>query len=145
MNATVQALRAIPELQTALAAPHATNASPTPLPRALATLYTSMSRTTDAVMPMAFLQVLRGVVPQFGEIDRRGGFAGYAQQDAEECWGKITEALKDIPLEAGSETSSKKFVEAYMTGQMRREYVLVYIQNQTNIKHAVQTQMRRSP
>jgi ubiquitin carboxyl-terminal hydrolase 14 len=43
--------------------------------------------------------------------------------DAEECWGKITDALKDIPLESGSETSSKKFVEAYMMGQMRRECV----------------------
>ena len=43
--------------------------------------------------------------------------------DAEECWGKMTEALKDVPLESGSETSSKKFVEAYMMGQMRRECV----------------------
>jgi len=40
-----------------------------------------MHRTTDAVMPMAFLQVLRGVVPQFGERDRREGIlGGYAQQ-----------------------------------------------------------------
>lgn len=82
MNATLQSLRAIPELQTALSAPHATNASPTPLPKALSDLYASMSRTTDAVMPVGFLQVLRSVVPQFGEIDRsKGGMmAGYAQQ-----------------------------------------------------------------
>jgi ubiquitin carboxyl-terminal hydrolase 14 len=82
MNATIQALRAIPELQTALSAPHATNASPTPLPKALSMLYASMHRTTDAVMPMSFLHVLRTVVPQFGEVDRsKGGMlAGYAQQ-----------------------------------------------------------------
>jgi ubiquitin carboxyl-terminal hydrolase 14 len=81
MNATLQSFRAIPELETALSHPHATNASSTPLPKALATLYTSMHRTTDAVMPMAFLQVLRGVVPQFGERDRREGIlGGYAQQ-----------------------------------------------------------------
>jgi len=82
MNATLQSLRAIPELQTALSAPHATNASPTPLPKALSALYASMSRTTDAVMPVGFLQVLRTVVPQFGEVDRaKGGMmAGYAQQ-----------------------------------------------------------------
>jgi ubiquitin carboxyl-terminal hydrolase 14 len=43
--------------------------------------------------------------------------------DAEECWGKIMDALKDVPLESGSATSSKKFVEAYMMGQMRRECV----------------------
>jgi len=42
--------------------------------------------------------------------------------DAEECWVKIADALKDVPLEASSSTSSgKKFVEAYMMGQMRRE------------------------
>jgi ubiquitin carboxyl-terminal hydrolase 14 len=122
MNATLQSLRAIPELQVALSQPHATNASSSPLPKALATLYTSMHRTTDAVMPMAFLQVLRTAVPQFGERDRREGImAGYAQQDAEECWVKIADALKDVPLEAGSQTSSKKFVDAYMMGQMRRE------------------------
>jgi|ERR1700691_1426713 ubiquitin carboxyl-terminal hydrolase 14 len=81
MNATLQSLRAIPELQVALSQPHATNASSSPLPKALATLYTSMHRTTDAVMPMAFLQVLRTAVPQFGERDRREGImAGYAQQ-----------------------------------------------------------------
>jgi ubiquitin carboxyl-terminal hydrolase 14 len=123
MNATVQALRAIPELQTALSAPHAANTS-SPLPRELAALYGSMSRTTDAVVPMSFLQMLRVVVPQFGEIDRRHRIAGmmaYAQQDAEECWGQITNALKDVPLHSGSETSSRKFVESYMMGQMRRE------------------------
>ena len=43
--------------------------------------------------------------------------------DAEECWVKIADALKDVPLEAGSQTSSKKFVDAYMMGQMRRECV----------------------
>lgn len=80
MNATVQALRAIPELQTALTAPHASNTS-SPLPKALSALYASMARTTDAVMPLGFLQVLRAVVPRFGEIDRgKGGMSGYAQQ-----------------------------------------------------------------
>jgi ubiquitin carboxyl-terminal hydrolase 14 len=58
--------------------------------------------------------------------------------DAEECWGKITDALKDVPLESGSATSSKKFVEAYMMGQMRRECVysrlpLIRIEISTNI------------
>lgn len=41
-----------------------------------------MGRTTDSIIPSQFLQVLRQVVPQFGEIDRsKGGMlAGYAQQ-----------------------------------------------------------------
>ncbi|KAF7977861.1 hypothetical protein HWV62_2380 [Athelia sp. TMB] len=127
MNATVQSLRAIPELQAALLAPHASNTT-SPLPKSLSTLYASMSRTTEPVMPLAFLQTLRMVVPRFGEMDRRGGMAGYAQQeilipfargvDAEECWGEITNALREVPLESGA---GKKFVEAYLMGQVVRE------------------------
>jgi len=33
----------------------------------------------------------------------------------------MTNALKEVPLHSGSETSSKKFVESFMMGQMRRE------------------------
>lgn len=81
MNATIQALRAIPELQAALTAPHASSTS-SPLPKSLSALYANMARTTDSVMPMAFLQTLRGVVPRFGELERGRGVAGYAQQGA---------------------------------------------------------------
>lgn len=102
--------------------PHATNTS-SPLPKSLSALYTQMSKTTDSVLPLAFLQTLRQVVPQFGEMDRsgKGGMGGYAQQDAEECWGAILGNLKDVPVESGSESSSSKFVESYMMGTMRRE------------------------
>jgi ubiquitin carboxyl-terminal hydrolase 14 len=80
MNASVQALRAIPELQVALSAyVHITQSPPqscsltrksasspalqsdTPLPGALRDLYASMSRTTDNITPVGFLQVLRQV------------------------------------------------------------------------------------
>ncbi|KZP33186.1 cysteine proteinase [Athelia psychrophila] len=117
MNATVQSLRAIPELQAALLVPHASNTS-SPLPKSLSTLYANMARTTESVVPLAFLSTLRQVVPRFGEIDRRGGQAGYAQQDAEECWGEITNSLREVPLEVGG---GKKFIEAYLMGQMIRE------------------------
>jgi ubiquitin C-terminal hydrolase len=59
MNATVQALRAVPELQVALDTPSLQ--STTPLPAALRDLYHRMSRTTDSITPMQFLQVLRQV------------------------------------------------------------------------------------
>jgi len=59
MNATVQALRAVPELQVALDTPSLQ--STTPLPAALRDLYHNMSRTTDSITPMQFLQVLRQV------------------------------------------------------------------------------------
>lgn len=38
--------------------------------------------------------------------------------DAEECWGEITNSLREVPLESGG---GKKFIEAYLMGQMVRE------------------------
>ncbi|GLB44135.1 putative peptidase C19 family protein [Lyophyllum shimeji] len=130
MNASVQALRAIPELQVALAVPALQSA--TPLPAALRDLYSLMSRTTDSITPMTFLSTLRQVNPQFAEVDRGGkgvGIpAGYAQQDAEECLGVIINTLRNVPgVPSGatpsepSAVSTKKFVEQFLMGEMRRE------------------------
>ena len=144
MNATLQALRAIPELQTALQ----TNAPPG-LPSALGNLYQQMSRTTDSVVPGTFLTALRQAFPQFAEQSRSGkgvgGLAMYAQQggcdvcdacgiveliyvvfpaDAEECWVQLTNALRDVSIPGPSTEGStlpRKFVDQYMTGEMRRE------------------------
>ncbi|KAF5372026.1 hypothetical protein D9615_008092 [Tricholomella constricta] len=94
-----------------------------------------MSRTTDSITPMSFLSTLRQVNPQFAEMDRGskvpGMAGGYAQQDAEECFGQIINTLRNVPgLSAGSSslspseqasTNPKKFVEQYLMGEMRRE------------------------
>ena len=92
MNATVQTMRAIPELQAALTTftpSGSTQAGGTignaNLTRSMRDLFTNMRSTTDAVTPMGFLSVLRQVAPQFGEMARRGessvpGMAAYAQQ-----------------------------------------------------------------
>ncbi|KAG6867724.1 hypothetical protein C0993_011945 [Termitomyces sp. T159_Od127] len=131
MNASVQALRAIPELQVALTAPSLQSA--TPLPAALRDLYANMARTSDTVTPMGFLSTLRQVNPQFAEMDRSGKQLGgtYAQQDAEECFGQIINTLRNVPgLNADGSSSGtspqastdvKKFVEQYLMGSMRRE------------------------
>jgi ubiquitin carboxyl-terminal hydrolase 14 len=98
MNATVQAMRAIPELQNSLLA---TSGGTGPLSGSLRDLYGQMGKTTEGVVPLRFLQVLRQVVPQFGEVDRgKSGAMGvaYAQQDAEECWGAIANSLKEVPV-----------------------------------------------
>ncbi|KAJ3487917.1 hypothetical protein NLI96_g3205 [Meripilus lineatus] len=126
MNATVQAMRAIPELQTALqAAPSLTG-----IPSGLKNLYVQMAHTTESVQPQPFLQALRTAFPQFAELQRGGGFAmkgmsmpRYAQQDAEECWVQMTNSLKDVPGLPGPSGSAptKNFVEQYMTGELRRE------------------------
>jgi len=52
------------------------------LPKALRELYNNMSRTTESVVPLTFLTILRQVVPQFAEVDRSksGMMASYAQQ-----------------------------------------------------------------
>ncbi|KAG6812904.1 hypothetical protein H0H92_015456 [Tricholoma furcatifolium] len=108
MNASVQALRAIPELQVALTAPSLQSA--TPLPASLRDLYANMSRTTDTITPITFLQTLRQVNPQFAEMDRGekrpGMAAGYAQQDAEECFGQIITTLRNVPGLNADGTSS---------------------------------------
>ncbi|KAF7369836.1 Ubiquitin carboxyl-terminal hydrolase [Mycena venus] len=158
MNATLQAMRAIPELQTALGVekPAPTSASDMPdliagdgtavqvapaqpaapprpaltgLPLALGSLYTTMSRTADTVAPVAFLNLLREVNPQFAERDRAhssgmnallGG--GFAQQDADECLTTIVTSLGAVPgnTVTGEVEANRKFVEQYMTGRMVR-------------------------
>ncbi|KAI0354233.1 cysteine proteinase [Trametes cingulata] len=122
MNATLQAMRAIPELQVALS-----NSTPSGLPMALRNLYTNMAKTTDSVTPSAFLAALRHAFPQFAEQTRATGLkgllgGGYAQQDAEECWVQLTNSLKEVPGLPGPSGSnaSGKFVEQYMTGELRR-------------------------
>lgn len=131
MNASVQALRAIPELQVALSVPELQ--SDTPLPRSLRELYASMSHSSHSVDPTPFLTVLRQVNPRFAEVDRREkaiNLAGYAQQDAEECFGEIINTLRNIPglspevsESQQTETHRKRFIQQYLTGIMRRELI----------------------
>ncbi|KAN0141942.1 hypothetical protein V8E53_000404 [Lactarius tabidus] len=116
MSATIQALRAIPELQSALTESRDLN----PIARNLRDLYTSMSRSTGGVMPLAFLTVLREAVPQFAERSRTGN--SYAQQDAEECWTQVTNRLRDVPGAStfGTSSARTKFIDQYMSGTMVR-------------------------
>ncbi|KAN0118237.1 hypothetical protein V8E52_005498 [Russula decolorans] len=116
MSATIQALRAIPELQTALSDSRDTN----PIARSLRDLYTTMSRSTGGVMPLSFLTVFRTAVPQFAERNRTGN--GFAQQDAEECWTQLTNHLRDVPGVSipGNSNSRSAFIDQYMTGTLVR-------------------------
>lgn len=129
LNSTLQVLRAIPELQVALGhfdgglggADGEKN-----LTAALRDLYKNLSETTEPFPPFAFLSILRQVAPQFAEMTRDGH--GFAQQDAEEVWVRIIQALqnslKGLSSASSSEEaaasvdSSRKFVEQYLTGQM---------------------------
>lgn len=85
MNATVQVLRAIPELQTVLTRyveiypalnlliKAVRSGSASGLPARLGQLYASMSRTTDPFIPMQFLTSLRENFPQFAETTGASG------------------------------------------------------------------------
>ncbi|KAL5520259.1 hypothetical protein ACEPAG_9472 [Sanghuangporus baumii] len=123
MNATLQVVRAIPELQSSLSSFQPTTSTSEGNPMltvALRDMYASLRTSVDAFTPLSFLSALRQAVPQFGELARVGksGMGGYAQQDAEECFTQICHALNAIP---GTGDSRKRFVEQYMMAEMCRE------------------------
>ncbi|SPO32272.1 related to ubiquitin-specific protease [Ustilago trichophora] len=125
LNSTLQVLRAIPELQTALGqfegnfGGAAVTDGEEYLTAALRNLYKSLSETTEPYPPLTFLTTLRQVAPQFKEMSR--DYSSFAQQDAEEAWACIIQALQKslhgLSPEAAADPS-RKFVEQYLTGHM---------------------------
>ncbi|GAA6040426.1 hypothetical protein JCM8097_004543 [Rhodosporidiobolus ruineniae] len=114
MNSTVQVLRAIPELQTALNDSQGSAAHPdTHLTNSLRDLYKNMGKTTEGFPPLAFLGMLRQFAPQFAERSRQTG--QYAQQDAQEAWGAIVQAVKSAAVGNGG-----SFVDQYLTGEFEK-------------------------
>ncbi|CAG8735428.1 5911_t:CDS:2, partial [Ambispora leptoticha] len=131
MNATLQCLRVIPELQESLESYSDSGADlQGNLTESLRDLYRQLNRTTESYHPFEFIQVLRAVAPQFAQRDNRS----YLQQDAKECWTEILSCLSSklkLPPrlrqnDAGSSTSSASttitsdadsLVRRYMTGE----------------------------
>lgn len=130
LNSTLQVLRAIPELQTALNEFKGTMGSAdgeSNLTAALRDLYGSMGETSEAFPPLALLTILRQVAPQFAEMTSGAGGRGYAQQDAEEAWVRLVTALQGslkgltLPSLGGGDASgipASNFVEQFLTGRM---------------------------
>ncbi|WFD41961.1 ubiquitinyl hydrolase 1 [Malassezia psittaci] len=116
LNSTLQLLRCIPELNKALDAYSGNiNASDgdASLTAALRDLFREMDKTSKPFPPLLFLTVLRKVAPQFAEMAQGGG--GYAQQDAEEVYVRILNALGNyLPSVNGQE----RFVPENLTGRM---------------------------
>ncbi|KAI8926814.1 hypothetical protein BC831DRAFT_455097 [Entophlyctis helioformis] len=119
MNATLQCLRAIPELQTAMekvAAP-TTQDRLSNLTLSMRSLFKELASSGAAVPPLVFLQVLRSVYPQFAERNNEG----YMQQDAEECWGQIIQGLNEkVPglSTSGEALKDRHFVDQFMTTEV---------------------------
>ena len=118
MAATVQCLRAIPELQLAMDKSNLTSSDPhSSFVVSLKDLLTQLSKSGDAVYPFAFVNLLRQTIPRFNESSR----GGYAQQDAEECWGEMVSIMRSKVggLDTNYNTdASAKFIEQFLCGQL---------------------------
>lgn len=119
LNSTLQTLRSIPELQTALVKYEPSSGPADPLPqldltRQLRDLYKYMSETQSGFAPHAFLSALRTAFPQFAERSRTGH--GFAQQDAEEAWSQIVTQLRQKLRLTGGDAPTQSFIDRYMAG-----------------------------
>lgn len=135
MNATLQVLKTMPEMQQQLLAYRPSNNEPSlqslaqfglqgmgsssDIVGGLRDLYRQMSETQEAFPPMMFLNALRTAYPQFAQKSRTG--QGYAQQDAEEAWSQILHQLRDkIKAETGADGgASLGFIEQFMEGSLQ--------------------------
>ncbi|KAG7278410.1 hypothetical protein CRUP_038573 [Coryphaenoides rupestris] len=113
MNATVQCLRSVPELKSALRRY-----------TALRDLYETMEKTSSSLPPIILLQFLHMAFPQFAE---KGDQGQYLQQDANECWLQMVRVLQqkleplepETPMETESDsgaaaaTTKKNFIDQY--------------------------------
>ncbi|CAG8541553.1 1495_t:CDS:10 [Paraglomus occultum] len=129
LNATLQCLRIMPELQESL---NNYNEPQINLTSSLRNLYRQLNQTTDGYAPEEFVRTLRVAFPQFAE--QRNHM--YMQQDADECWTVIVSNLQNPSIsppnnqqdmnidDASASTSSgsssvpaKRYVEQYMMGR----------------------------
>jgi ubiquitin carboxyl-terminal hydrolase 14 len=136
LNATLQTLKAVPELQQELEKYKGSSSSTSvsslfpmeaqlggglDLTASLRDLYKQMSETQEGFPPLLFLSSLRNLYPQFAQKSKTGH--GYAQQDAEEAWSQILSQLRQKlktkeTLTPGSEEAKEiSFVDKYMAGR----------------------------
>jgi len=117
MNATLQCLRKVPELTTALKSYKGVIADNDPtgsISAALRDLFVVMDLTNQPAAPVPFLTVLRQAYPQFAQEDH----GRFMQQDADECWGQLMVALSQklprapgVSDEGGQSSSSSSPVK----------------------------------
>ncbi|CAK7201345.1 deubiquitinating enzyme [Sporothrix eucalyptigena] len=94
LNASLQTMRSIPELQDSLINKFRPDSSDplTIMASNLRQTFSSMSKSHAPFVPDRFLQTLRTFNARFAERSRTG--QGYAQQDAEEAWTFIVDNLR---------------------------------------------------
>lgn len=115
MNASLQVLRAIPELEESLQKHSGSAQDSNPQAGVVASLkdlFSQLKTSSHGYPPFAFLQYLRLAFPMFNQQEQRGVFS---QQDAEECWSSIVSCMGQHLK--GSNGNS--FVEQYMSGRYK--------------------------
>jgi len=98
LNATVQMLRAAPELVQAVtttnsSAPVVADPASKQLAKDFGALLVEMSRFVDKVTPIRFVTTVRQAIPRFNEQTPRGGFV---QQDADEFYNELMTSLARV-------------------------------------------------
>jgi len=122
MNATLQCMKAVPELEVALKRYRGNlqeGDSANNLTVAMRDLFGLLTHSNQAIPPLVFLQVLRAAFPQFSQ---KGSNGAYMQQDAEECWTQIMLSLgQKLPkIDAPDEkvTSTNSVISQLFGGDM---------------------------
>lgn len=125
MNATLQCLKSVPELRDAVKTYQPTHSGHSAsmidgtqmVTAALKTTYQSLDRTSEPVMPFAFLTTIHQEFPRFAEKDDHGHLM---QQDANEFWVQLMQILQmNLPgkklseLSASSNFQDKSFIDQY--------------------------------
>ncbi|KAK3580958.1 hypothetical protein CHS0354_006985 [Potamilus streckersoni] len=131
MNATVQCLRAVPELREALKKYRGSLtvggviAPADSITAALRDLYNTLDKKAEPIPPIIFLQVLHMSYPRFAEKGENGSFM---QQDANECWTEIVRCLQQklpavdsanpvsLSMQATA-SATRGFMDQYFGGQ----------------------------
>ncbi|KAH8263286.1 hypothetical protein KR044_006877, partial [Drosophila immigrans] len=124
MNATVQCLRAVPELRKALVnfGQESSDGGSTAatVSSAMKIVFAQMEKGTT-ITPIVLLQALHRASPQFAQTGENGT---YRQQDANECWSEILkmlqQKLRPLSQQADGTIAEKKahnsFIEQFFGG-----------------------------
>nr|VDD01059.1 unnamed protein product [Brassica oleracea] len=120
MNSTVQCLKSVPELKSALSnyslAGRSNDVDQTSHMLTVATreLFGDLDRSVNAVSPTQFWMVLRKKFPQFSQLQN----GMHMQQDAEECWTQLLYTLSQS-LKAPTSSEDSDAVKALFGVNLR--------------------------
>ncbi|KAF2594767.1 hypothetical protein F2Q70_00042763 [Brassica cretica] len=129
MNSTVQCLKSVPELKSALSNYALTGRSADVdqtshmLTVATRELFGDLDRSVNAVSPTQFWMILRKKFPQFSQLQN----GMHMQQDAEECWTQLLYTLSQS-LKAPTSSEDSDAVKALFGVNLRsRDYMRIQV------------------